>query len=290
MDSSFRCLHIPLRALAVGSPAAFADSHVGEDRQVVRVLVGPPGSTSEPNTKADVFRRFADLGIPLADAALVAFANRYGYLSGPMDLELWPEALKAPETSAGLLRYLKPSGPIVVLRGELVGLWEGAINDAQRVLWAWDYLQSRPEGIAHEILWSPSTDALREMSANLRRGYRKGYLARTRALREQIASRFIADVTSRGLRESTSPKIVAKADDHTRFEYGPEATTLLGQIWEQVARCVCGGADFPRCEGCQRRFPMTRRDKRSCKDSCRAMVSKRNRASEARRQSGLQAR
>ena len=261
-----------------------------EDGRVVRLLV-PVGLDREPQgwraydlkREPALFRRFADLPVPLPDANAIHFADEYGPLGlvGAAAEEFGLPALGPAVEGAHPIRNLQ------LLLAESLSHWEREIRELRILVDLWLALRTEDKTALAEL----RPRLLDE--ANFSEGMPEppGMLLSLREVQEFIAAQ-VQGHANRGTDVGASGEliVVPSADDPVAFNVGYSAP-LIDKLWEQFAHALVRRPDYVRCLECDRWIEVARGSatvrREFCSAKCRSADARaRQRKARALHESG----
>ncbi len=226
---------------------------------------GPRRITSPLDESPTLFRLFAELPIPLPEAAALGFAERYGDL--------------------GIQEFFLPNGRKSARQGEPLNDWEGEVFD-MRI--AADLLLAVNQEDTHSLArWiSPSAAGALEFQRVEGGTRRLMGITPSHSLMKYVepenldlprVARFFAQIlANKKLERFTETRLLYDAStDVQRLVVLP--SNLLGAMWFQLAQGLAGDVQFRACRQCGTWFRVSRDTSRSdrayCSDPCRYQAS-----------------
>ena len=225
------------------------------DRRLVEATAGGragPDRRYRPFVETPaLFREFADLPAPLTEAAVVAFADRYGALG--VDADLAPRRWED---------------------GERLETWSAEREAMREAVSLLDALVAEDEGELESFARRLRRERNLRLSVEVR--LRDDLLPIT-SLSEPPGRRERADAYLAGLIEGRLPGMTEaqmeldSAPGRPRLVHRPHH--LLGVLWLQLALALAEGKTYRRCEGCGAWLEISeeagRSDRRYCSTACR---------------------
>jgi hypothetical protein len=268
-----------------------------DEPEAYRLLVHPqdcPETYShEPLRVSGLFLTFA--GTEPTEAGILAFADRFGALSGGRYIVTGPAARELFATGVA---YIDPYPPKdtekVLVGGELLTTWRKEIEAMRRAVFLWNLVGRGDEGsLRAHVAWVPGSKGGQSVvyrpdpqtpwprTPGARRGVVPlAYVPPPPAARaypsgelHQPVWDFIGDEINWRVQGTVSPQVGWDyASGRPALSFVPE--TLLGAIWLQFAQAVVGDADYRACGECGRIFEVSRTASRAdrlfCSGACRS--------------------